>query len=86
MDQIGVHMNFLQINQVLTFIYALKIDLCVYFLFSQVSGSGLKFQKAQGLKHKRNRDTERCTEWTTGSLVFPGTLMQKRPAKQYGGF
>jgi hypothetical protein len=46
MDQIGVHMNFLQINQVLTFIYALKIDLCVYFLFSQVSGSGLKFQKA----------------------------------------
>jgi hypothetical protein len=25
MDQIGVHMNFLQIKQVITFIYALKI-------------------------------------------------------------
>jgi hypothetical protein len=39
-------MDFLQIKQVLTFIYALKIDFCDYFLFSQVSGSGLKFHKA----------------------------------------
>jgi hypothetical protein len=46
MDQFGVHMDFLQIKQVLTFIYALKIDFCYYFLFSQVSGSGLKFHKA----------------------------------------
>jgi hypothetical protein len=38
-------MNFLQINQVLTFIYALKIDLCDYFLFSQVSVSGLKYRE-----------------------------------------
>jgi hypothetical protein len=42
-------MDFLQIKQVLTFIYALKIIFCDCFLFSQVSGSGLKFQKAQGL-------------------------------------
>jgi hypothetical protein len=26
MDQFGVHMNFLQIKQVLTFIYALKLN------------------------------------------------------------
>jgi hypothetical protein len=43
MDQFGVHMNFLQIKQVLTFIYTLRINFCDYFLFSQVSGSGLKF-------------------------------------------
>jgi hypothetical protein len=48
MGQIGVHMNFLQIKQVLTFIYALKIDFCDYFLFSQVSGSVLKYRKVQG--------------------------------------
>jgi hypothetical protein len=42
MDQFGVHMDFLQ---VLTFIYALKIDFCDYFLFSQVSGSGLKYRE-----------------------------------------
>jgi hypothetical protein len=32
MDQFGVHMNFLQIKQVLTFIYTLKIYF--YFIFS----------------------------------------------------
>jgi hypothetical protein len=48
MVQIGVHKNFLQIKQVLTFIYALKIDFCDYFLFSQVSGSGPKICEAQG--------------------------------------
>jgi hypothetical protein len=54
MDQIGVHMNFLQIKQVLTFIYALKIDLCDYFLFSQVSESALKYRKVQGLARKNS--------------------------------
>jgi hypothetical protein len=48
MDQFGVHMDFLQIKQVLTFIYALKINFCDYFLFSQVSGSGPKICEAQG--------------------------------------
>jgi hypothetical protein len=43
MGQFGVHMHFLQIKQVLTFIYALKINFCDYFLFSQDSGSGLDF-------------------------------------------
>jgi hypothetical protein len=32
MDQFGVHMNFLQIKQVLTFIYTFKIYF--YFIFS----------------------------------------------------
>jgi hypothetical protein len=45
MDQFGVHMDFLQIKQVLTFISALKIGFCDYFLFSQVSGLGLKYRK-----------------------------------------
>jgi hypothetical protein len=48
MDQIGVHMDFLQIKQVLIFIYALKINFCDYFLFSKVSGSGPKICEAQG--------------------------------------
>jgi hypothetical protein len=52
MDQLGVHMNFLQIKQVLTFIYALRINFCDYFLFSQVSGSGLKYREVQGLWRK----------------------------------
>jgi hypothetical protein len=52
MDQFGVHMNFLQIKQVLTFIYALRINFCDYFLFSQVSGSGLKYREVQGLWRK----------------------------------
>jgi hypothetical protein len=43
MNQFGVHMNFLQIKEVLTFIYALKINFCDYFLFSLVSGSGIKY-------------------------------------------
>jgi hypothetical protein len=47
-------MNFLQINQVLTIIYALKIDFCDYFLFSQVSGSGLKYREVQGLARKNS--------------------------------
>jgi hypothetical protein len=49
MDQFGVRTNFLQFKQVLTFIYALKIDFCDYFLFSRVSGSGLKYREKQGL-------------------------------------
>jgi hypothetical protein len=43
MDQFGVHMNSLQIKQVLTFIYTLKINFCDYFLFSLVSGVGANF-------------------------------------------
>jgi hypothetical protein len=43
MDQFGVRTHFLQIKQVLTFIYALKIDFCDYFLFSLVSGSGTEY-------------------------------------------
>jgi hypothetical protein len=31
MDQFGVHMQFLQVKQVPTFIYALKINFCDYF-------------------------------------------------------
>jgi hypothetical protein len=31
MDQFGVHINFLQIKQVLTFIYTFKINFCDYF-------------------------------------------------------
>jgi hypothetical protein len=31
MDQFGVHMHFLQIKQVLTFIYALKTNFCFIF-------------------------------------------------------
>ena len=54
MDQFGVHMDFLQIKQVLTFIYALKIYFCDYFLFSQVSGSGLKYREVQGLARKNS--------------------------------
>ena len=33
MDQFGVHMNFLQIKQVLTFIYALKSISMIIFYF-----------------------------------------------------
>jgi hypothetical protein len=58
MDQFGVHMDFLQIKQVLTFIYALKINFCDYFLFSQDSGSGPKIYEAQGLNYKDSRDSE----------------------------
>jgi hypothetical protein len=36
-------MNFLQIKQVLTFIYALKINFGDYFLFSLVSGQGSEY-------------------------------------------
>jgi hypothetical protein len=36
-------MNSLQIKQVLTFIYTLKINFCDYFLFSLVSGVGANF-------------------------------------------
>jgi hypothetical protein len=58
MDQFGVHMDFLQIKQVLIFIYALKIDFCDYFLFSQVFGSGLKYYKAQGFWRKNSTDSD----------------------------
>jgi hypothetical protein len=43
MDLFGVHMNSLQIKQVLTFIYALKIHFCDYFPFSLDSGSGSEY-------------------------------------------
>jgi hypothetical protein len=43
MAQFGAKMNFLQFKQVLTFIYALKIHFCDYFLFSLVSGSGINY-------------------------------------------
>jgi hypothetical protein len=42
MDQFEVHINFLQIKQVLTFIYTLKINFCDYFLFPLASGLGVK--------------------------------------------
>jgi hypothetical protein len=60
MDQFGVHMDFLQIKQVLTFIYALKIYFCDYFLFSQVSGSGLKYREVQGLTWTNSQDSLHC--------------------------
>ena len=59
MNQFGHHMHFLQFKQVLTFIYALKIHFCDYFLFSQVSRSGPKFQKGQGPRRKKSQDSER---------------------------
>jgi hypothetical protein len=58
MDQFEVYMDFLQIKQVLTFIYALKINFCDYFLFSLVSGSGSEYRKVQGLNNKLSRDTK----------------------------
>jgi hypothetical protein len=51
MDQFGVHMNFLQIKQVLTFIYTLKIYF--YFIFSGF----WVFWTMQGFWRKRNWDT-----------------------------
>jgi hypothetical protein len=39
---------FYQLNMFLTFIYALRINFCDYFLFSQVSGSGLKYRECRG--------------------------------------
>jgi hypothetical protein len=87
MDQFEVHMNFLQIKQFSAINLILKIYFKLVSLASLISGLDLKFQKAQGLKRKRNRDIERCIGWTAGSLVvFPGTLMQKRPAKGYARF
>jgi hypothetical protein len=53
-------MDFLQIKQVLTFIYALKIYFCDYFLFSQVSGSGLKYREVQGLMSMNSQDSLHC--------------------------
>jgi hypothetical protein len=49
MDQIGVHMNFLQIKQVLTFIYALK---SIYVIISY-------FPKSLN----RPSNTEKCRGW-----------------------
>jgi hypothetical protein len=54
MDQFGVHMNFLQIKQVLTFIYTLKSISVIIFLFPLLSGLGTNFWKTQGLGRKRN--------------------------------
>jgi hypothetical protein len=58
MDQFGIKMDFLQIKQVLTFLYALKINFCDYFLFSLVSGSGSEYWEVQGLNNEISRDTE----------------------------
>jgi hypothetical protein len=48
MDQFGVHMHFLQIKQVLTFIYTLKIYF--YFIFSgfSVLWTGPQIQRSAG--------------------------------------
>jgi hypothetical protein len=54
MDQFGVHMNFLQIKQVSAINLILKIYFKLVSLVSLISGLDLKFQKAQGLKRKRN--------------------------------
>jgi hypothetical protein len=56
MDQFGVHMNFLQIKQVL---YINNLFLFYFYLIFEFSGLGHKFQKAQGLLHKAVYDTER---------------------------
>ena len=52
MVQFGVKMNFLQIKQVLTFIYALKLISDINFLFSALSGLGAIFCKTQGRQCK----------------------------------
>jgi hypothetical protein len=66
MVQFGVNMNFLQIKQVLTFIYALKINFCDYFLFPQDSGSGLDFWKVQGSQRKTAQATDATPRWMAG--------------------
>jgi hypothetical protein len=48
MDQFGVHMNFLQIKQVLTFIYTLKINFCDYFPISISLWIGRQIVKSTG--------------------------------------
>jgi hypothetical protein len=48
MDQFGVHMNFLQIKQVLTFIYTLKINLCDYFPISIILWIGRQYLENVG--------------------------------------
>jgi hypothetical protein len=48
MDQFGVHINSLQIKQVLIFIYALKINFFDYFLFFLVSRLGTNFWERRG--------------------------------------
>jgi hypothetical protein len=59
MDQFGVHMNFLQIKQVL---YINNLFLFYFYLIFEFSGLGHKFQKAQGLLHKAVYDTERLLQ------------------------
>jgi hypothetical protein len=49
-------MNFLQIKQVLTFIYALKVNFCDYFLFSLVSRSSSEYREVKGLNNKISQD------------------------------
>jgi hypothetical protein len=67
-------MNSLQFKQVLTFIYALKIDFCDYFLFSQVSGSGLKYREVQG-QNRSCPKTQITGAWSAGLFLRnPGTL------------
>jgi hypothetical protein len=81
MNQFGVHMHFLQFKQVLTFIYALKIDFCDYFLFSQVSRSGPKFQKGQGPRRKKSQDTDYYTD--CGLIhIFPEGSLVKWPSRR----
>jgi hypothetical protein len=49
MDQFGVHMNFLQIKQVLTFIYTLKINFCDYFPIFSVLWIGRQILENTGV-------------------------------------
>jgi hypothetical protein len=79
MDQFGVHMNFLQNKQVLTFIYALKINLCDYFLFFLVSGSGIKYWEVQGLINKNSRDSEGNPSGLRVGFLKMGGLFRKIP-------
>ena len=49
MDQFGVHMDFLQIKQVLIFIYALRINFCMYLPILYVLWTGPRIPESAGV-------------------------------------
>jgi hypothetical protein len=66
MDQFGVHMDFLQIKQVLTFIYALKIDFCDYFPIFPTLWIGPQISRCAGANVKEFPRLIALLLWTAG--------------------
>jgi hypothetical protein len=66
MDQFGVHMHFLQIKQVLTFIYTLKIYF--YFILSdfRVLWTGAQIQRSTGATVQIFLRLRESLAWTSG--------------------